>query len=485
MPTDVVTERASLKQREQQRVSPAALVVDLDGSLVKTDLFLESLLALVKQSPACLFKLPVWFLRGPAHFKQQVTLRTSLDASSLPYREALLEYLKRQRAEGRTIVLATGSDHRIAQKVAEHLKLFDLVLASDGTTNLTTNAKRNRLVHEFGEHGFDCVRDIWGDLPVWGSARNASVINPAPRPRSRLEKLARVHRVFAKTIKGIVDHVKPFRLQHWVKNLLIIAPLLASHRLNEGALVAKAVLAFLAFGCFASAGYVMNDLLDLTADRHHPRKRSRPFAAGDLPLVYGLLIIPVLIGLGSFIASLISSIFLAIALTYYAVSALYSLCIKNMALLDVIVLAGLYTLRIIAGSAAVVISPSPWLLASSIFLFFSLALVKRYSELTLNHGAARGYEFKDRELIESMGVASGYAAIVVLAFYINTEGARVLYQRYGLLWLLCPLVLYWISHIWLRAHRGNMSDDPLVFAARDRTSRTLMLIMLTIAVLAL
>jgi 4-hydroxybenzoate polyprenyltransferase len=484
MPTEVAAELRAVKA-QAGHVGPPALVVDLDGTLLRTDLLSESLLALIKQTPSCMFRLPIWLLKGKAHFKREIARRVSLEVGSLPFREELLDYLKTQRAEGRTIVLATGSDGQIAQQVADHLKLFDLVLASDGTTNLSAEAKKNRLVSEFGEQGFDYAGDNRRDLVIWASARNAIVVNPDSRLRSRVGKLARVDRLFEEERKGFLDHLKPLRLQHWVKNLLVFAPLLAAHRSNEIALVGDALLAFLAFGCFASAGYVMNDLLDLPADRHHPRKRYRSFAAGDLPLSYGLWMIPALVGLGCLIGTLVSPAFLAVACIYLGLSFTYSLHVKKIALLDVTVLAGLYTLRIIAGSASVAIWPSPWLLAFSTFLFFSLALVKRYSELTVNHSKARGYELSDQELLASMGIASGYVAILVLALYINTATAHILYQRYRLLWFLCPLLLYWISHIWLSAHRGQMSDDPLVFATTNRTSRILVALMLAVTALAL
>lgn len=484
MSTDAVTKLQVVPQDERPVTLPV-LAVDLDGTLVRTDLLLESLLALVKQRPACIFKLPGWMLKGKAYVKQEIARRVSLDASTLPYREGFLDYLKTQRVEGRTIILATGSDRQIAQQVANHLKLFDLVLASDGTTNLSAEVKRNRLVREFGERGFDYAGNSRCDLPIWASARDAIVVNCRPRLRSRVENLVHVDRVFKDGKTRLFDYLKPLRLQHWVKNVLVFVPVLAAHRFNEIALITQDLLAFLAFGCFASAGYVMNDMLDLAADRHHPRKRHRSFAAGDLPLSYALSIIPILVGLGSFVGMLVSPIFLAAAWTYFGMSAIYSLHVKGIAVLDVTVLAGLYTLRIIAGSAAVIIWPSPWLLAFSTFLFFSLALVKRYSELTTNHGKARGYEFSDQVLLASMGIASGYVAILVLALYINTITAHILYQRYGLLWLLCPLLLYWISHIWLSAHRGTMSDDPLVFAASDPASRILITLMLTVTILAL
>jgi 4-hydroxybenzoate polyprenyltransferase/phosphoserine phosphatase len=475
----------------EKSIQSPPLVVDLDGTLVKTNLLLESLLSLLKEKPQYMFVLPAWLLKGKACLKQEVTRRVSLDVSVLPYREEFLDYLKTQRAEGRSLVLATAGDMQIARQVTDHLKLFDLVFASDGTTNLSGESKRDRLVREFGEKGFDYAGNDRHDLVVWSSARKAIVVNPTRLARSSVTRVAQVDRVFEDRRKGRVNHLKPFRLQHWLKNLLVFVPLLAAHRFEEVALSGKVLLAFLAFGCVASGGYLINDLFDLQADRHHPRKRFRPFAAGDLPLSYGLAMIPVLVGLGCLIGTLVSPLFLCVLLIYLGLSLTYSLHVKKVALLDVIVLAGLYTMRIMAGSAAVAIWPSHWLLAFSTFLFFSLALVKRYGELVImrtidGDGAkARGYELSDGELLAAMGTASGYVAVLVLALYISSNTAQVLYGRYEVIWFLCPLLLYWISHLWLMAHRGRMPDDPVVFAISDRVSRILMLLMLATTILAL
>lgn len=462
-----------------------ALVVDLDGTLVKTDLLAESILALVRQHPECVFALPRWLFQGKAYLKQEVARRVSLDVDRLPYRERLLDYLKEQRAAGRTIVLATGADRKIAQQVADHLGLFDTVFASDGHTNLTGGRKQHRLLDQFGEKGFDYVGNERCDLAVWTSARKAIVVNPTPRLRSRVARVTQVDRSVEEPPKSFVDYMKACRPQQWLKNLLVFVPLLGAHRVDEVALVGKALLAFVAFGCLASGGYLMNDLLDLASDRRHPRKRYRAFASGDLPISYALCMIPVLVVLGCFAGMLISPLLACVGLTYFGLSAAYCVYARKIALLDVLLLAGLYTLRIIAGSAAVAIWPSPWLLAFSTFLFFSLALVKRYSELALNHVPARGYEPGDEELLMSMGTASGYVSILVLALYINTSTAHVLYTRYGVLWFLCPLLLYWLSHMWLSAHRKKMTDDPIVFAANDGTSRILILLMAATVVFAL
>ena len=447
------------------------LAVDLDGTLVKTDLLVESVLVLLKQKPWSVLILPFWLLKGRANFKSQVARRVSLDVRVLPYREELLDSLRSQHVQGRAIVLATAADMRIARQVADDVGLFESILASDGTTNLSGETKRNRLIKEFGEKGFDYAGDGRRDAPVRAAARKAVIVNPRRG--------------------GLSDRLKALRPHHWLKNLLVFVPLLAAHRIDELGLVGKLLVAFLALGCMASSGYLINDLLDLESDRHHPSKRFRPFAAGDLPLGYALGMIPVLAGLGCLLGRLVSGLFLVAALTYLALSLIYSLYVKKLVILDVIFLAGLYTVRILAGSAAVAIWPSHWLLAMSTFLFFSLALVKRYGELAIMKRAdgdgakARSYEIADAELLASMGIASGYLAVLVLALYINSDKAQMLYGRYQLMWFLCPLLLYWISDIWLIAHRGRMPDDPVFFAMNDRTSRILILLMFAITLLAL
>lgn len=290
---------------------------------------------------------------------------------------------------------------------------------------------------------------------------------------------------------GLLAALKALRPAHWLKNVLVFVPLAAAHRLFDPALVERALLAFVAFGCCASSGYLLNDLIDLEADRHHPQKRFRPFAAGALPLSYAFAGIPVLLILGCLLGGLVSPLLTAILMLYYAMSAAYTLQLKKIVLLDVLILAGLYTVRIMAGSAAVGIWPSHWLLAFSSFLFFSLSLVKRYGELVIvrradGEGAkARGYEAGDGELLATMGIGSGYLSVLVLALYIASDRAQSLYARSELLWFLCPLLLYWVSYVWLTAHRGRMPGDPVEFATGDRTSRILVLLMVVTAVVAL
>jgi len=492
---------AASKGFEQQgaelRLAPAGaqvlppLVVDLDGTLVETDLLIESLGTLLRQEPFALFALPRWLLKGRANLKREVARRVALDPTLLPYRASLLDYLRSEHERGRPIVLATGSDEGFAWQVANHLQLFDVVLASDGNTNLSGERKRSRLVQQYGERGFDYVGNESRDLAVWSSARKAIVVNPNPRLLREVARVTEWESAFADHRPGPREYLSALRPEHWLKNLLVFVPVFAAHRFMEPDLLARTAVAFAAFCCCASSGYLINDVLDLQADRRHPQKRLRPFASGCLPLTYALAMAPALLALGCLLAGLLSRLSLGILLVYFTTSLAYSLELKRVALLDILVLATLYTLRIIAGSAAIALWPSVWLLGFSMFLFTSLAFVKRYAELVVMRGTqgeqatARGYELRDAELLASKGTASGYAAVLVLALYIASGAATAHYSRHELIWLVCPLLLYWLGYIWLIAHRGKMYHDPLVFALRNRTSRILILLMLATVLLAI
>ena len=466
------------------------LVVDLDGTLTRTDLLAESFVALIRQNPFYLFVVLFWFLRGKAYMKRQISRRVDLDVPVLPYHQELLGYLREQRNLGRRIVLATGTDERIARQVADHLGLFDKVFGSDGMTNLSGQQKRDRLVEEFGGKKFDYAGNGRNDIPVWSSARKAILVNVPKGLTDRVTRIAEVEMVFQTRKKGQKPYVDALRLHQWIKNLLVFIPLVMAHRFLELDLIAKAALAFLAFGLCASSVYLLNDLIDLPADRHHPRKRERPFAAGEVSPLFGLVASPWLVGISLLISQLLPRDFVWMLVLYYLLNLAYSFYLKQVVLLDVILLAGLYTMRIMAGSASVAIWPSSWLLAFSTFIFLSLALVKRYAELVIMNAATgkvrvRGYQIIDKELLASMGSGSGYVAVLVLAIYISSGKAEVLYSRYQFIWLLCPLLLYWISYVWLIAHRGVMHDDPLVFALKDPVSRIIVFLAGVVLLLAM
>lgn len=454
------------------------LVVDLDGTLIRSDVLIESGFAFLKSSPFRFYEPVLWLLQGgkPA-LKSRLAESTNIDVTVLPYDPMVLEWLADERKAGRRLVLATASHERYAQEIAAHLDLFDETFATNASTNLSSNNKRDRLVAEFGEKGFDYAGNSHDDVAVWRAANRAYVVNPHNGVEKAAQKIGNVERVIESRPATLKTWSKSLRLHQWLKNLLIFVPLLAGHMLNSPAHMLAALLAFVAFGLCASSVYLLNDLLDLEDDRHHPVKRKRPLASGALPLSKGLALFPMLLVFAFSIAGwLLTWRFVAVLIGYYALTVAYSMYLKRRVMVDVVVLASLYTIRIIAGAAAVDVQLTFWLLAFSMFIFLSLALVKRYAELHsmrergLVKSRGRGYVASDLPLLSSLGAASGYLAVLVLALYIQDPKTAVLYRHPQFIWLVCPLLLYWISRTWIISHRGLMHDDPIVFAARDKTS---------------
>ena len=462
---------------------PVPLVIDLDGTLVRTDLLVESLFLLAKRSPLRLLLVPLWLARGKACLKRHLAQEARPDVTTLPYRQGLLRRLEAEKSRGRLLVMATAADSILADEVARHLALFDAVLASDGTVNLARERKRDRLVGEFGPRGFDYVGSDRSDRALWNAARKAIVVQTAPGLAAKVAKLTEVEEIRDGDRPGLSVYLAALRPHQWLKNALVFMPLLATHRIYDVALLWQGLVAFVAFSLCASSAYVLNDLLDLPSDRHHPRKRDRPFASGQLPLVHGLALAPLLLLVGLALGAFLSPILGGILALYYALTLAYSLWLKDVVILDVLTLAGLYTLRVMAGSAAFDVPPSAWLLAFCVFLFFSLAMIKRYAELVAMRAVegakahARGYLLEDSELLAALGAASGYLSVLVLALYITSDAVHDPDVRYQLIWLVCVLLLYWISYMWLMAHRARMHDDPLVFALRDRVSQIVIALM--------
>lgn len=454
------------------------LVVDLDGTLLRTDLLLETGLAYLREQPLHCLDPALWLLRsGKAGLKRRLAEATRIDATTLPFEPAVIALIREARADGRSVVLATASDDALARRVADHLGLFDEVIASDGFTNLSAGRKRAALVSRFGEGGFDYVGNARDDLPVWEAAREAYVANPAPGVLARLARRPRPMRMVRTQHATLAAWINAFRLHQWLKNLLLFVPLFAAHRVGEPSLLALGLFAFVVFGLCASSVYVLNDLLDLAADRQHPTKRERPFASGRLSPRIGMLLAPLLLVVAfGCAATLLPVGFVAVLGAYYVLTLGYSLRIRRYMMVDVIALALLYTLRIVAGAAALGIPLSFWILAFSMFMFLSLALVKRYSEL--HHTRAldaapdfgRGYVPADLGMIASLGGSAGFMAVLVLALYINDLNDGTVYRHPQLIWLACPLLLYWIGRTWLLTRRGEMDEDPVIFAMRDRTS---------------
>lgn len=451
------------------------ICVDLDGTLTPVDTLHESLLGLARRAPLSLFRLAASLAKGKARFKQEVAASSQIDLATLPLRADLKEWLEAERQAGRRLVLVTASDRRMAEAVSRQVGIFDEVIASDGVRNLSGAKKRDALVARFGEKGYDYAGNESKDCRVWRSARQAIVVG-RPSLVDQARRVAEVERVFPTRLPSPGLWIRAARLHQWVKNLLVFLPALLAHSILKPEVLLASCLGFLAYGLCASSVYVVNDLLDLDSDRRHPRKRSRPFASGAIPARAGLVYALVLLAGAVAASSMVGWRFWLVLAAYYAVTWAYTVRLKRAAIVDVMTLAGLYTLRIIAGAAATGIPPSFWLLAFSIFIFLSLGIVKRYTELFdarkdgAIRGHGRGYSGDDLSLLMSLGTASGFCAVVVMALYINSADSALLYRHSKALWLICPLMLYWVSRVWLLTSRGQMHDDPVVFAIRDRLS---------------
>ncbi|HLY43072.1 MAG TPA: UbiA family prenyltransferase [Terracidiphilus sp.] len=465
------------------------LCIDLDGTLVKSDTLLDGLCLLARTHPWQLLLVPAWLIAGKAKLKMEVAERAPLDPPILPYNLELLRYLQAQRREGRPIYLATGAGAALAERVAAHLRFFDGVLATDSETNLTRTRKLDRLKSRFGE--FDYIGNSRADLALLAGARKAMVANPTQGLRLSLRMGGiRIARTFQDRRPALRTVLKAIRVHQWAKNILLVLPLLLSHQMGRGSLAAIAA-AFFCFSFMASANYLVNDMLDIESDRRHPSKRLRPFAAGDFSVAAGLALA---VGLFAASVALLPVLPAGFALwlgVYIVATMAYSVYLKRVAVVDVLLLSGLYTLRLLAGGAATGTEISPWLAGFSTFLFLSLAMVKRFSELenlrergaTATHG--RGYLVGDIGQIRSFGTASAYAAVVVFMLYIARPDVTVLYRHPGRLWLEVPLLLYWLTRVWLVASRGDLDDDPVVFAMRDRASLAVGVLLAAVAFFAI
>jgi 4-hydroxybenzoate polyprenyltransferase len=453
--------------------SSKPLCVDCDGTLIATDLLYEAFFLLLKQYPLGLFFLPFWLLKGKVYLKERLAEHVEFNWASLPYREEVLALIKTARDDKREVVLATASPLAWATGIATHLGCFDKVIATQNGVNLSGKNKANHLINLFGEKNFDYIGDSSVDLKVWAHSASAIVVSSSKSLIDNANKHSNVIQVINKSKASLLVYVKALRVHQWLKNLLIAVPLLAAHQLNSNLGLLHVVYAFLSFSMCASSVYVLNDLLDLDSDRQHIRKRKRPFAACTIPLWQGILMVPMLLVISIAISLLLPKQFFFVLCTYFALTLAYSIRLKKQVIVDVMLLAGLYTMRIIAGAAATQITPSFWLLAFSMFLFLSLALIKRYSEMFITlksnkqEAAGRGYSVDDLSVLMSIGVSSGMLSVLVFALYLNNPEINKMYPNTMWLWLIPPLLLYWISRIWMKAHRGQVDDDPVVFAAKD------------------
>jgi 4-hydroxybenzoate polyprenyltransferase len=464
------------------------LCVDLDGTLVKSDTLWDGVCRLARNQPLEFLKLPLWLPGGRAHVKAEVARRAPLDAARLPYNTSVLRYLQAQRREGRPIFLTTGADGSLAERVAAHLGLFQGILASDGKTNLTSKQKLASLQKSFQE--FDYIGNSRADLPLLAHARNAMLANPTLGLRLAVgSNSLPIAQVFIDQRPPVRTLFRAIRVHQWAKNILLLAPLALSHRLNQHS-IATAIAAFFCFSFIASANYLVNDLLDIESDRRHPSKRLRPFAAGDLPVAGGIALVFLLASASLAILPQLPIAFAFWLGIYIAGTLAYSLYLKRIPLVDVLVLSGLYTLRLLAGGAATGTEISQWLAGFSTFLFLSLAMVKRFSELEnlRERGASgthgRGYLVSDMEQIRTFGTSCATASAVVFMLYIGRPDVTDLYRHPTRLWLIVPLLIYWLYRVWLLASRGDLEDDPVVFAMRDPVSLALGVAVVALAIFA-
>jgi 4-hydroxybenzoate polyprenyltransferase len=465
------------------------LCVDLDGTLLRGDLLWESLALLLRDKPWLVFALPVWLMAGRAALKRRILQHVRVPVESLPYNAELVEWLRLEKASGRPIILATASDQTLADSLARHLDLFDGVLGSDGVTNLKGSDKLAELRARYGAN-FDYVGNSSADLAIWKACREAILVDTPAHVERTARQTAVVSRVFSSP-RSTVDLIRrELRLHQWLKNLLVFVPLITSHQFNHLEMVWQACVAFFAFGLMASSAYIINDVSDLQSDRKHHRKRNRPFASGELGLPWAFALAP-----GLFLMSVgLTAVFIPSAMwvlfAYYALTLWYSFALKTRLLVDVFTLAALYTIRMLFGASANHIEPSVWLLSFSMFIFLSLGFAKRAAELSnlSNSGATRNirraYVTGDLAEVKVFGIAAGYASSLVLTLYMNSDTMRSLYRNSNFLWLLFPLLLYWISRIWILTSRGEMDEDPVLFAVKDRITMLVVLCFIIIMFLA-
>jgi 4-hydroxybenzoate polyprenyltransferase len=459
--------------------------------LLSTDLFWEAICLLLKQQPWMIVVLFCRLFRGREYFQARLVDRLEFSPQWLVYNQKLVSWLQKQRQTGRQLILVTDFSRDWAEEINAHLHLFDRVV-SCSTDRAVAAVELQRVAAAIkGSDGQFVFAGTAADFPVWQAAAGAVIVSCNPGLKEQVGRITAVEECLTVLRPTLFDYLRAMRVHQWLKNCLIFVPLVTSHGIGDPASLLVSSAAFLSFSFCASAVYLINDLSDLPSDRNHNRKKNRPFAAGTLQLNSGAVLVPLFLLLSFGIASFLPGKFFLVLSVYFIMTLAYTFRLKKVVLVDVIMLAGLYTLRIIAGGTATGVVLSFWLLAFSVFIFFSLALVKRYSELLhaqsvdLDALDGRGYLVEDQKIIRDFGIASGYMSVLVLALYINSEDVRLLYSQPQLIWLLCPLLLYWISRMWLITARGHMYDDPVLFAIQDHVSQAILVLGIFILWLAI
>lgn len=475
--------------RQESVIPLIPLVVDLDGTLTPTDTLHESLIRIIKQSPLSLLQLPLALLKGKAAFKDAIAARTDIDPAQLPYRQDLLDYLRTEKEKGRPIILATAAHTSIATKVAMHLGLFDQVLATELGKNLKGAAKLQSIRASIGEK-FAYAGDSKADLPIWKAASSAILVGVDANTSDEVKRNTRVEHEIPVEKTCLRTWLRALRVHHWLKNLLLFVPLLTAFLFLDFGKLMTMCVAFFAFSFAASGTYILNDLWDLENDRQHPRKRHRPFASAQLSIHMGLAVSVCALVLAFAMSAFVSPGFFLMLLLYVGLTSTYSWVLKAYVLMDVLMLSLLYTLRILAGSVAVGIPVSSWLLAFSVFIFLSLALVKRCAELISLREAGkhvtrgRDYRVTDLVVLWPMGVGAALSAVVVFGLFISAPETQARYASPQLLWLVAVGLIYWLGRLWVKTSRGEMHDDPLVYAVKDRGSRVVVIAVFIVMMIA-
>lgn len=475
---------------QNNEIQKLPLCVDLDGTLIKSDAIFESLLQLLKSNPLYFFVIPFWLLKGRPHLKDEIDKRIDFRVENLPYNEELIEYMEAEKSKGRKIYLATASHISIANKIAEHLGIFDGVFATQNGYNLKSENKASVLNEEFGQKGYVYAGNSTADYKVWESSESAIVVNNKKLFIRNVTSKYNVEKSFLNEVNFIKLIIKEIRVYQWVKNLLLFLPILLAHSLSNLVAFSDVVIGFFAFGFSASFVYVLNDLLDLESDRNHPRKRKRPLASGNLPIQIGIFLVPILLIIGLGLSFLLNDRFQMILCTYIILTTAYSFSLKKIPMLDIIILAALFTSRIVAGAFSANVYLSMWILAFSMFFFMNLAVLKRYAELLVmkknnkSEAKGRGYTVEDMGLLLSIGPSAGFLSVLIFVLYLNSSQAMELYSKTYLLWLISPIFLYWIARIWHLCVRGQMTDDPIVFTVKDRASYIIGILIFIIVFLA-
>jgi 4-hydroxybenzoate polyprenyltransferase len=467
-----------------QNPSPV-LVVDLDGTLVKSDMLFESAWQKIVYSPWKVFSLLLGLVKGKANLKADLAQGFTFSTRNLPFRPEVLDAIAVARSRGSEVVLATASNEKIARKVALDLEIFDAVMASTRELNLAGHKKAKALVVKFGEQGFDYIGDSSKDLPVWQLSKTPILVGSNASAIKSFNRLSGGVRIKEdKRMSSVQIWSKALRFHQWVKNLLLFVPALAAYRILELNVLASLALAFLAFGFLASAVYLINDLSDIENDRAHQSKRFRPIASGELSIPVAGFASIVLLMIASFAGVFVGIQFVLVLLGYFVLTITYTFLLKKLLIIDVVTLAVLYTLRVVAGGVAVGIPVSFWLLAFSFFIFLSLSFLKRASELGAwereGRMLGRAYLGKDLPTVTTLGLGSGLLSVLVFALYLEGDSVSSLYQNPILLWGAVPLITFWVSWVWMKLGRGEVDQDPILFALRDRVSLVSGLLLLSL-----